>query len=91
MSAITNKSEEQMYQELVLQGITGSARKILDIIVENKMISGKDIIEKSGFSSRTSRTAIKILLNFELIQQIPNLNDCRSYYYKPLTFLWKLN
>ena len=79
-----NVNQEPSYQDMILQGTTESARIIFRQILlhEQDLITAKEILEKSSYSSRTVRYSIKILLNLRLIEQIPNLQDCRSHYYR---------
>lgn len=81
MSKAAQQNQKQLYQELALQGATESVREIYGIIYENGLTSAKILIQKSTYSARTVRYALKVLLDLKLIDKIPDLEDFRKSNY----------
>jgi predicted transcriptional regulator len=62
--------------------IPPSALKIFDILQVNGPLTPKAISNKTTFSSRTVRYALKILLRLGLVKKLPNLRDARQFIYR---------
>ena len=82
MSTIEIVNQKLSYKDQLLLGTTESAKQIYLVIASNRSIQAKDIIEKVDYSARTVRYSLKVLINLGLVKQIPNLEDCRSYFYQ---------
>jgi DNA-binding MarR family transcriptional regulator len=62
--------------------IPPSALKIFGILKVSGPLTPKAISNKTTFSSRTVRYALKILLKLGLVRKLPNLHDARQFIYK---------
>jgi DNA-binding MarR family transcriptional regulator len=62
--------------------IPPSAMKIFGILKDDGPLTPKAISNKTTFSSRTVRYALKILLKLGLVKKLPNLRDARQFIYK---------
>ena len=82
MSKAINQNQQLNYKEMALQGATESVREIYAIIQEYQPLSVNLILSETKYSSRTVRYALKVLLNFQIIEKVPNLTDLRTHYYK---------
>ncbi|MFX1520795.1 MAG: MarR family transcriptional regulator [Promethearchaeota archaeon] len=66
----------------VYKNIPPSAKTVYDLIKENGPITAKDIQNGCKLAPRTVRYALKILLDAQLIQRLPNLKDMRQNVYR---------
>ena len=82
MSKAINQNQQLNYKDLALQGATESVREVYVIIQDYQPLSVQLVLSKTQYSSRTVRYALKVLLNLQIIEKIPNLNDLRTHYYK---------
>ena len=64
------------------KNIPPSAKTVYDLIRENGPITAKDIQNGCKLAPRTVRYALKILLDAQLIQRLPNLRDMRQNIYR---------
>ncbi|WXG42641.1 MAG: helix-turn-helix domain-containing protein [Promethearchaeati archaeon SRVP18_Atabeyarchaeia-1] len=62
--------------------IPPSALKIFGILKISGPLTPKAISNRTTFSSRTVRYALKILLKLGLVRKLPNLHDARQFIYK---------
>ena len=51
-------------------------------LIKRKIYRVSDLQKKTNYSARTVRTALRQLMELNLIERIPNLTDMRSCYYK---------
>ncbi|BFH73775.1 helix-turn-helix domain-containing protein [Sulfurisphaera javensis] len=64
-----------------MRELSPSARLVLEIISERKIVKFKDLKEITGLSTRTLRYAIKDLKDKGLIKVLPCLEDAREKLY----------
>jgi DNA-binding MarR family transcriptional regulator len=60
--------------------IPPSAKRVLTLI-GNSPLTAKSILKESQLAPRTVRYALKKLLEANMIQKVPNLEDMRQYLY----------
>lgn len=58
-----------------------TARAILNTL-QNSCLTQKEIIEKSGFSERTVRNYLRILVKASVIEELNNVSDMRFKKYR---------
>ncbi len=76
-------AEVVVKQELdVYKSIPPSAKTVYDLIKNQGPITAKDIQNECKLAPRTVRYALKILLDSNLIQRLPNLKDMRQNIYR---------
>ena len=51
-------------------------------LLKRRNFRSSELQRKTNYSARTVRTALRQLLEMDLIERIPNLSDMRSCYYK---------
>ena len=51
-------------------------------LLKRRKFRSSELQRKTNYSARTVRTALRQLLEMNLIERIPNLSDMRSCYYK---------
>ena len=66
---------------VMVQALNKSVQDVYFIVLGKKM-KVREIEKKSKYSSRTIRHALKTLTELKLIEQIPDLGDLRSHYYR---------
>lgn len=66
------------------QKITKTNKKVLKMIIKfNQPIKAEDLVENNSINLRTIRYSLKNLCDSNLLQRIPNLEDMRSFHYRP--------
>ena len=58
-----------------------SAREIFRVLKQNGALKPQEIGSYTTLSHRTIRYALKILLEHDYIQRVPDLHDLRSHFY----------
>ncbi|MHA1225450.1 MAG: hypothetical protein ACTSPV_01765 [Candidatus Hodarchaeales archaeon] len=64
-----------------LDNLPKSAREIYGVLKDNGALKPQEIGSYTTLSNRTIRYALKILIDEQFVQRIPDLHDLRSHYY----------
>ncbi|WP_455141202.1 MarR family transcriptional regulator [Candidatus Hodarchaeum mangrovi] len=81
--AITEQSNQIGTEEFehVVNHLPKSAREIFRVLKQNGALKPQEIGSYTTLSHRTIRYALKILVDHEYIQRVPDLHDLRSHFY----------
>jgi DNA-binding MarR family transcriptional regulator len=67
--------------------MTRSERTILSILTVRGRTLSSELPNHTNLAPRTVNFAVRKLLDKKLIKKIPNLNDMRTVFYEPVTFI----
>lgn len=70
--------------EIQIAALNRSTQEVF-YLLRNKTLKANDIQQRTTYSSRTIRSALRTLLDLNLVKKIPNLQDLRSCYYTTVT------
>jgi len=81
--AITEPSNQLGTEEFdhAVNNLPKSAREIFRVLKQNGALKPQEIGSYTTLSHRTIRYALKILVDHEYIQRVPDLHDLRSHFY----------
>jgi DNA-binding MarR family transcriptional regulator len=77
---VFNMVSEEKNSVIEENKIPPSAKRVLSLI-GNRPLTAKSILKESKLAPRTVRYALKKLLEANMIQKVPNLEDMRKYLY----------